>query len=71
MTPPLRTKITGALAAFACAVCCALPMLIAAGVLTSAGAAVLQQTLLAIAAALGVLALTMWWVHRRRSGVGS
>ncbi len=65
--PPVRTKVTGALAAIACAACCAIPPLIAAGVLTGAGAAIMQNTLIALAAALGVLALGMWWLHRRRS----
>jgi drug/metabolite transporter (DMT)-like permease len=65
--PPTRSKVTGALAALACAACCAIPLLIAAGVLTGAGAAVLNQTLLAIAAVLAALALGMWWLHRRRA----
>jgi hypothetical protein len=34
------------LEALACAVCCALPVLITAGVFTDAGTAVLEQTLL-------------------------
>jgi high-affinity Fe2+/Pb2+ permease len=63
--PPTQSKITGALAALACAACCALPLLIAAGVLTGAGAAILQQTLLAVAAGLVVVALGLWWLHRR------
>lgn len=65
--PPTRSKVTGGLAALACAACCAIPLLIAAGVLTGAGAAVLEQTLLAVAAGLAVLALGMWWLHRRRT----
>jgi len=65
--PPTRTKVTGALAVLACAACCAIPVLIAAGVLTGAGAAILEQTLLAVAAGLAVAALGMWWLHRRRS----
>ncbi|MEV4641110.1 hypothetical protein AB0J80_27585 [Actinoplanes sp. NPDC049548] len=65
--PPRRTRITGGLAALACAACCALPVLIAAGVLTGAGAAMVRQTLLAVAAGLAVLALGMWWLHRRGS----
>lgn len=69
--PPLRSRVTGALAAVACAACCALPLLIAAGALTSAGAAVLQRTLLAVAAGLGTAALGMWWLHRRRAGRGT
>ncbi|MDI6102730.1 hypothetical protein QLQ12_29335 [Actinoplanes sp. NEAU-A12] len=66
-TPPTRSKVTGGLAALACAACCAIPLLIAAGVLTGAGAAVLEQTLLAVATGLTVLALGMWWLHRRRN----
>ncbi|MFI7597365.1 hypothetical protein [Actinoplanes sp. NPDC049681] len=65
--PPTRSKIAGGLAALACAACCAIPLLITAGVLTGAGAAVLKQTLLAVATGLAVLALGMWWLHRRRS----
>jgi len=65
--PPRRSKVTGGLAALACAACCALPLLIVAGVLTGAGAAVLEKTLLAVAAGLAALALGMWWLHRRRS----
>jgi len=75
--PPRRSKVTGGLAALACAACCALPLLIAAGVLTGAGAAILEKTLLAVAASLAALALGMWWLHRHRaaqraaaSGVG-
>ena len=65
--PPMRSKVTGALAALACAACCAIPLLIAAGVVTGAGAAVLQQTLLGVSACLAVLALGLWWWHRRRN----
>jgi mercuric ion transport protein len=64
--PPTRSKVAGALAALACVACCALPLFIAAGVLTTAGAAILQRTLLAIAAGLVVVALVFWWVHRHR-----
>jgi hypothetical protein len=49
---PTSSKVTATLAAFACAACCALPLLIAAGVLTGAGAAVPEQTLLPVAAGL-------------------
>ncbi|MET8093477.1 hypothetical protein [Micromonospora sp. NPDC005220] len=66
-TPPTRSKISGVLAVVACAACCALPFLIAAGVLTTAGAAILEKTLYAVAAGLVVLALGMWWLHRRRT----
>jgi hypothetical protein len=64
--PPRRSKVTGGLAALACAACCALPILITAGVLTGAGAAILEKTLLAMAAGLATTALGMWWWRRRR-----
>nr|BFE56310.1 hypothetical protein GCM10020063_008360 [Dactylosporangium thailandense] len=35
--------------------------------LTTAGAAVAERTLLAVSAGLGVLALSLWWPHRRRN----
>ena len=63
---PTRTKVAGLLALLACVGCCALPYLIVAGVVTGAGAAALQQTLVAGAIALGVLALGMWWLRRRQ-----
>lgn len=63
---PLRSKIAGVLALVACVGCCALPFLIVGGVVTSAGAALLQQGLLALALGLGVLALGMWWLRRRQ-----
>jgi mercuric ion transport protein len=71
MTPPVRSKVTGALAALACAACCAIPLLIAAGILTGAGAAILERTLLAVAAGLFVAALGMWWLHRRRAAAAA
>ncbi|UQU62784.1 hypothetical protein COUCH_27610 [Couchioplanes caeruleus] len=58
--------VTGGLAALACAACCALPLFIAAGVLTGAAAALLERTLLAVAAGLAVAALAMGWGHSRR-----
>jgi mercuric ion transport protein len=64
---PTRSKVAGALAALACAVSCALPLLIAAGVLTGAGAAVAQKALLAAAVGLVTAGLGMWWLHRRRA----
>jgi len=65
--PPTRSKVTGALAALACAACCTLPLLIAAGILTGTGAAIMEKTLLAVAAILAAAALGMWWLHRRRT----
>ncbi|TNH28675.1 hypothetical protein FHG89_14700 [Micromonospora orduensis] len=63
-TPPRRSTVTDGLAVLAC---CTLPLLIAAGVLTGAGVAILEKTLFAVAAGLVTLALGMWWLHRRRS----
>jgi len=63
---PARTKIAGLLALLACVGCCALPYLIVGGLITGAGAAVLQQSLIAVAVGLGVLALGMWWLRRRQ-----
>jgi hypothetical protein len=64
--PPTRSKVTGGLAALACAACCAIPFLIAAGVMTGAGAALLRNGLLAVSATLVVAASGMWWSHRLR-----
>ena len=63
---PTRTKVAALLALLACVGCCALPYLIVAGLVTGAGAAVLQQTLIAGAIGLGVVALGMWWLRRRQ-----
>lgn len=63
---PTRSKVALAMAALACTACCALPFLIVAGVLTGAGAALLKQTLIAVAIGLVVLALGMWWLRRRQ-----
>ena len=65
--PPTRSKITAALAGLACAACCALPFLIAAGVLTGAGAAIVENLLLGISGLLVAAAAGMWYLHRRRS----
>ncbi|GLX11639.1 hypothetical protein [Microbispora sp. NBRC 16548] len=69
--PPLRSKVAAALAALACAACCALPMLIGAGLLTGAGAALAEQTLLTVAGVLVAAAAGMWWLHRRRASRAS
>jgi drug/metabolite transporter (DMT)-like permease len=65
--PPTRSKVLGALAALACAACCALPFLIAAGLLTGAGAAIAQNVLLGTAGLMVAAAGGAWWLHRRRS----
>ncbi|MEV6596948.1 hypothetical protein AB0M36_08815 [Actinoplanes sp. NPDC051346] len=65
--PPKRSQVTAGLAALACAACCALPLLIAAGLLTGAGATLVENVLLGVSGALVAAAATMWWLHRRRS----
>ena len=65
--PPTHSKVAAGLAAVACVACCALPFLIAAGVLTGAGAVVAQNVLLAVSGLLLAAAGMMWWLRRRRS----
>ena len=78
MTQPTRTerrvppgsKLSGSTALLACAACCALPLLLAAGLLTGIGAAVLERTLVVVAAGLAVVALGLSGLRlRRRSRV--
>ena len=66
-SPPTGSKVTAALAVFACAACCALPFLIAAGVLTGAGAAVAQKGLLITSAVLLTGAGALWFLQHRRN----
>lgn len=66
-TPPTRSGVTAGLGALACAACCALPLLITAGILTGAGAALAENVLLAVSGVLFAAAAGMWWLHRRRS----
>ncbi|MFH8642299.1 hypothetical protein [Streptomyces goshikiensis] len=64
---PHRTpKALGGLAALACVACCALPVLITAGVV-GAGAGAVVGWLPALAVALAVLAASTWWLGQRRS----
>lgn len=65
--PPTSSKVSAGLAALACAACCAIPLLIAAGILTGAGAAILQKTLIAVAGVLAAAAAGLWWLHQRRT----
>ncbi|WBB69043.1 hypothetical protein [Micromonospora sp. WMMD812] len=65
--PPTHSKVTGGLAALACVACCAIPLLIVAGLVTGAGAALLEKTVLALAAVLAAAALGMWWFRRSRA----
>ncbi|MFI0776142.1 hypothetical protein [Streptomyces sp. NPDC021212] len=63
---PHRTpKALGGLAALACVACCALPVLITAGVV-GAGAGAVVGWLPAVAVALAVLAAGTWWLSQRR-----
>ncbi|MFF7295436.1 hypothetical protein [Streptomyces sp. NPDC008265] len=62
---PHRTpKALGGLAALACVACCALPVLITAGVV-GAGAGAVAGRLPAVAVVLAVLAAGTWWYDRR------
>ncbi|GAB3136612.1 hypothetical protein [Microbispora hainanensis] len=69
--PPLRSKVAATLAVLTCAACCALPVLIGAGLLTGAGAALAEQTLPAVAGVLIAAAASFWWLHRRRASRAS
>lgn len=66
----LRTAAPSGLAVLGiggCVVCCALPLLLAAGVVTGAGAAFLADWLPGAAAVLIVAAGVAWWWTSRRS----
>jgi mercuric ion transport protein len=54
------------LAGLACAACCAIPLLVAAGVLSGVGWAAVGVWLPGIAVALAALAGGAWWWARRR-----
>ncbi|WP_446210305.1 hypothetical protein [Micromonospora sp. IBSANI012] len=59
------------LAGAACAACCVLPPLLAAGVLGGAGWAAANRFLPGVAVALAVLAgLSWWWASKRRHASG-
>ena len=66
--PPRRTstRVAGLLAMLACVGCCALPYLMVGGLITRAGTAVMQQTFIAAAIGMSVLALGKWWLRRRQ-----
>jgi mercuric ion transport protein len=67
----LPSGLTG-LAGIACAACCAIPLLLAAGVLSGAGWALATAWLPGIAVVLTALAAAAWWTARRshRTGCG-
>jgi mercuric ion transport protein len=63
--PHRAPKALGGLAALACVACCALPILITAGVV-GAGAGAVVGWLPALAVVLAVLAAGTWWLGQRR-----
>lgn len=61
----LPSSLTG-LTGLACALCCAIPLLLAAGILGGAGWAYVGQILPGITLALAALTgLAFWWLRRR------
>ncbi|MBM7490998.1 mercuric ion transport protein [Micromonospora luteifusca] len=59
------------LAGAACAACCVLPFLLAAGILGGAGWAAASRFMPGVAVALAVLAgLSWWWASKRRHTTG-
>lgn len=68
MTPLRRLLPTGlgGLTGLACALCCAIPVLLAAGLVGGAGWAFLGQILPGLAIALAAATALAWWWSRRR-----
>ncbi|WAZ19220.1 hypothetical protein STRCI_000255 [Streptomyces cinnabarinus] len=62
--PHRAPKALGGLAALACVACCALPLLITAGVV-GGGAGAMVGWLPGLAVVLAVLAAGTWWLGRR------
>ncbi|MCM0674822.1 hypothetical protein NCC78_08980 [Micromonospora phytophila] len=56
----------GSLAAAACAACCAIPLLLAAGVLGGTGWAAAGRFMPGVAVGLAALAALSWWSNARR-----
>jgi mercuric ion transport protein len=65
----LPSSLTG-LAGAACAACCVIPLLLAAGVLSGAGWAVAVAWLPGVAVMLAVSAGAAWWWAQRRQHRG-
>jgi hypothetical protein len=71
--PGVRRLVSTGLAGTACVACCAIPLLLAAGVLSGAGWAIAGQWMPGIAPSLVALAALAWWRtttrrHPHRSG---
>jgi len=62
----LLPRSLGSLTGLACALCCAIPLMLAAGILGGTGWAFLGQILPGIALALAALTGLAWWWTRRR-----
>lgn len=56
----------GGLTGLACALCCAIPLLLTAGIVGGAGWAAFGQILPGIALALAALTAAAWWWAKRR-----
>ncbi len=56
----------GGLTGLACALCCAIPLLLAAGIIGGAGWAVLGQIMPGIAVVLTAMTALAWWWWSRR-----
>jgi mercuric ion transport protein len=56
----------GGLTALACVLCCVVPILLAAGVLSGVGWAVAGRVLPGVAVALAAATGLAWWLSRRR-----
>lgn len=70
MTNKLRRLLPGSLgglAGVACALCCVIPVLLAAGILGGAGWATLGQVLPGVAVALAAATGLAWWWAKQRS----
>jgi hypothetical protein len=69
MTSRLRRVLPGSfggLTGLACALCCLIPVMLAAGVLGGAGWAYLGQIMPGIAVALAAVTALVWWWTKRR-----
>lgn len=61
----------GGLTGLACALCCAIPLLLAAGILGGSGWAFLGQVMPGVAVVLAAATALVWWWIKRRPGHAS